>query len=498
MPYIGNDIQYGELNSQTFTGDGSTTAFTLNYTVSNVNSLLVTVADVIQEPTTAYTVSGTTLTFTSAPANSDTIHVRYLGRTLDVGTTAIVQDSDQDTKIQVEESADEDTIRFDTGGTERVTINSTSLTSTVNVSAPNLVTENLIINPEFRYDQEGYSGTTGIGASTDYVADQWVFTPVGTSSARWTASIEASGGVSGTRPWLKILCTTADASPGTNECQVIQQPLEAQAIQSLLDSSGVGAFVYAIDLIVHADGASSITFPCNVALSCRTADGTARQFVEDVTVAAADTWQRVYIAVPADSTASIDNNNGQGLEIAVALYGGSGRQVAAESTWETSAGDYITSSTDNLADATNNYIGITAVKLEPSTVATPFVSEDYVVGLGRCQRFFFQDSEENTNSRTFGAGAAISATQALIHYEYPSTQRVKGSPVLAISAAGDFILNVGNTPVNVTALANYYGGSERSSTLIVTIPGGIMGDKEAVLLKSDGTSAAKISYSSRF
>jgi len=122
MPYIGNDIQYGELNSQTFTGDGSTTAFTLNYTVSNVNSLLVTVADVIQEPTTAYTVSGTTLTFTSAPANLDTIHVRYLGRTLDVGTTAIVQDSDQDTKIQVEESADEDTIRFDTGGTEVATI----------------------------------------------------------------------------------------------------------------------------------------------------------------------------------------------------------------------------------------------------------------------------------------------------------------------------------------------------------------------------------------
>jgi len=136
MPYIGNDIQYGELNSQTFTGDGSTTAFTLTYTVSNVNSLLVTVADVIQEPTTAYTVSGTTLTFTSAPANLDTIHVRYLGRTLDVGTTAIVQDSDQDTKIQVEESADEDTIRFDTGGTERVTINSTSLTSTTPLYIP--------------------------------------------------------------------------------------------------------------------------------------------------------------------------------------------------------------------------------------------------------------------------------------------------------------------------------------------------------------------------
>jgi hypothetical protein len=496
MPYIGNDIQYGELNSQTFTGDGSTTAFTLNYTVSNVNSLLVTVADVIQEPTTAYTVSGTTLTFTSAPANSDTIHVRYLGRTLDVGTTAIVQDSDQDTKIQVEESADEDTIRFDTGGTERVTINSTSLTSNVNVSAPNLVTQNLIVNPEFRYDQEGFSGTTGVGASDDYIADQWRVITGGSASARWTFSIESAGGVSGTRPWAKFLNTTADGSPGASEAQIWEQPLEAQNIQSLLDSSGLGATVVSFDVFAHVDGASSITFPATIAVGLVTVDGTARQYIGDITITAADTWERVSLAIPADATASIDNNNGQGLSLRFGFYSGANQQATAN-TWENSTNCNITANTDNFADATNNYIGITAVKLEPGTVATPFVSEDYVVGLGRCQRFFFQDSEENTNSRTLGAGAAISATQALIHYEYPSTQRIKGSPVLAISAAGDFLLNVGNTPINVTALANFYGGSERSSTLIVTVASGLA-DKDAVLLKSDGTSAAKISYSSRF
>lgn len=40
-------------------------------------------------------------------------------------------DADNDTKIQVEESADEDIIRFDTAGTERVTITSTKVTSTI-------------------------------------------------------------------------------------------------------------------------------------------------------------------------------------------------------------------------------------------------------------------------------------------------------------------------------------------------------------------------------
>jgi len=126
MPYIGNDIQFGELTSQTFTGDGSTTAFTLSYTVANPTSLIVTIANVIQEPTTAYTVAGTTLTCTSAPADGDTIHVRFLGRVVDVANAAILQDSDQDTKVQVEESADEDTIRFDIAGAEDFTMTANS------------------------------------------------------------------------------------------------------------------------------------------------------------------------------------------------------------------------------------------------------------------------------------------------------------------------------------------------------------------------------------
>ena len=127
MPYIGNDIQFGELTSQTFTGDGSTVAFTMGYSVANPTSILVTSGNVVQEPTTAYTVAGTTLTFTSAPEDDDTIHVRFLGRVVDVANAAILQDSDQDTKVQVEESADEDIIRFDTAGSQVATLTGSAL-----------------------------------------------------------------------------------------------------------------------------------------------------------------------------------------------------------------------------------------------------------------------------------------------------------------------------------------------------------------------------------
>ena len=64
-------------NVDTFTGNGSTTAYTLSQSVLEAKHLIVQVAGVMQTPTTAYTASGTTLTFTAAPGNGAAIVVRY-------------------------------------------------------------------------------------------------------------------------------------------------------------------------------------------------------------------------------------------------------------------------------------------------------------------------------------------------------------------------------------------------------------------------------------
>lgn len=55
--------------ADTFSGTGAQTAFTLSATPANVQSCLVFISGVRQRPTADYTVSGTTLTFTSAPAS---------------------------------------------------------------------------------------------------------------------------------------------------------------------------------------------------------------------------------------------------------------------------------------------------------------------------------------------------------------------------------------------------------------------------------------------
>jgi len=65
------------ITQDSFTGDGSTTAFTMSTSVASDQEqrVIVAVGNVYQNPASAYTVSGTTITFTSPPAGSETITV---------------------------------------------------------------------------------------------------------------------------------------------------------------------------------------------------------------------------------------------------------------------------------------------------------------------------------------------------------------------------------------------------------------------------------------
>jgi len=64
-------------NTRNATGDGSTVAFTVTSGMT-VNNVLVFVNGVFQRPTTDYSVSGTTLTFGSAPIAADVITIKEL------------------------------------------------------------------------------------------------------------------------------------------------------------------------------------------------------------------------------------------------------------------------------------------------------------------------------------------------------------------------------------------------------------------------------------
>tara|TARA_R110000796_G_scaffold170480_1_gene287373 strand:- start:29 stop:856 length:828 start_codon:yes stop_codon:yes gene_type:complete len=82
MPYLGPAPSgtFGTSAKDRFSGDGSTVAFTMTRSPGSVNKIDVFVDNVRQEPTIAYTVGGTTLTFTAAP-DSGTNNIYVVHRT---------------------------------------------------------------------------------------------------------------------------------------------------------------------------------------------------------------------------------------------------------------------------------------------------------------------------------------------------------------------------------------------------------------------------------
>ncbi len=94
MPYIGKSPQHGNYSklddiSSGFDGSDATHALASNsiaITPVRPEALLISMNGVIQEPVTDYTVSGTNITFTTAPVSTDSFFGVALGEQLAIGT----------------------------------------------------------------------------------------------------------------------------------------------------------------------------------------------------------------------------------------------------------------------------------------------------------------------------------------------------------------------------------------------------------------------------
>ena len=98
MAFIGTPLDtrntFQSLVGKRFNGDGSTTAFTLDVAPSSTLDIEVFVGNVRQDPNSAYTLSGTTLTFTGAPpSGTNNIYVVHQAKsvgTIDVPASGVV------------------------------------------------------------------------------------------------------------------------------------------------------------------------------------------------------------------------------------------------------------------------------------------------------------------------------------------------------------------------------------------------------------------------
>ena len=140
MSYIGQTLpsnSFEGYTTDTFAGDGSATTFTMSKAPFNESAVIVVINNVIQQPTTNFTVSGTTLTIVgTAVASGDVIYATHTGGAIPINTASaldlngasdqLILDADADTTI----SADtDDQIDIKIAGADDFQMTANTLTS---------------------------------------------------------------------------------------------------------------------------------------------------------------------------------------------------------------------------------------------------------------------------------------------------------------------------------------------------------------------------------
>jgi hypothetical protein len=176
------------IDDQQFNGDGVTVAFTINSN-QTTNSCIVSINGVVQIPTIAYSVSGTTLTFTEPPESGDIIDVRQITTTT---TVTAISNSSGNAVIQVSDTTNDVSVTGDflpTGNATQSLGGPTNYWSSLYVAGSTIYLGNLQIKAESGsiafYESDGTTPAPVAASSVDTTT-----IANGTSSV----SVIASGG----------------------------------------------------------------------------------------------------------------------------------------------------------------------------------------------------------------------------------------------------------------------------------------------------------------
>lgn len=201
MPYLGNAPAeaYSNIAYQDF-GTQSGTTFTLDYPAGAPGELEVFVNNVRQEPSVAYTVSGTTLTMTGTIASTDDFYVVFQGKA-------------QQTVRHPANTALEATTGTFSGALSATT---GTFSGAVSMGANNITFSN--------GSGIDFSASAGSGASSSILDDyeEGTWTPAGAASSGTAPSFSASSGTYtkiGRLVTINASCTNITAG-GTSNAQV--------------------------------------------------------------------------------------------------------------------------------------------------------------------------------------------------------------------------------------------------------------------------------------
>ena len=385
------------VSAQSFNGDNSTVNFTLNRSVNSTVDLEVLVDNVQQSPyDSSYSVSGTTLTFSSAPATgTNNIYVIYRGAT--IATAQVIPDDGSVTNAKMASGA-----ALANVGTGNITADYLNIGHIGG-------RRNLIINGAMQVAQRGTS-TSSYTSDGYSVCDRWMYRV--SSLGTWTISKDTSVVPSGFGSSTKWQCTTADASPAAGDTLTFSQRLEGQDLQQL--KKGL-ASAEQVTLSFWVRSSKTGTY----IVELYDADNT-RHISKSYTIDSADTWEYKTITYAGDTTGQLANDNGRSLDVNFWLGSGTNFTSGTLATsWASVTNANRAVGQVNLGDSASNNWYITGIQLEVGSVATPFERRSYGEELTACQRYYYEYS-----SKHVAFGFATQANQWMyVRFTFPTTMR---------------------------------------------------------------------------
>jgi hypothetical protein len=280
--------------------------------------------------------------------------------------------------------------------------------------------KNLIINGDMQVAQRSSSvasNTAGGYLTADRFNNQL------SSLGTWTQSVENDAPTgSGFRKSLKMLCTTADASPAAGDYNIISQFIEGQNLQQIAKGTS-SAKQLTLSFWVKSNVTGTYIAELQDVDNTRIASAS-------YSVSASGTWEKKTITFPADTTGAFDNDNG--LSLAVNFWLGAGSTWTSgtlNTSWAstTSANRYVGGT--NLASSTNNYWQVTGVQLEVGSTATEFEFLPAQTELEQCARYYYRFTAAAAYTCFTLSATSYSTTGAVAVFPLPTPMRTEPSAV---------------------------------------------------------------------
>lgn len=295
------------------------------------------------------------------------------------------------------------------------------------LAAPLPARPNLIVNGAMTISQR--VGTTATTPTTSGLTlDRWLLSIAAASKITYqqvTSVVPAGASHS-----LK-LSVAAGYSAGSSEAFVIQQNIEGINVAHL-GWGAAGAKALAISFLVRASATGTYN------LSVTNSAGT-RSYVTEFDIDSADTWTRIELVIPGDTTGTWLTAEGViGAAIRIDLGSHSGFEGTAD-TW--AAANYTrTSGAVAWVATTSRTLYVADVKAEIAS-PTAFERESATIALARCQRYYQVALARWDGQAT--SGVSFSHT-------YPLPVRMAKTPTLTFSGEAVTSFASGNPTTTLT------------------------------------------------